>query len=313
MSKAKTLVELAAASLSNREGERLTARQLAETIVKENSEWVESKRKRSRSQSIKEGPSSEMILQVQAEIGSNKNSIEKHPNLRMTEDRPRRYYFTSLTEEQEVEAVEDEAPPIEPEKFKEHDLYPRLSEYLATEHGVLSKRIDELRSSNRHGPRGNQWLHPDLIGFEAMGRRWSGTIRQLVSARSDPETRLWSFEVKKLVNRSNAREVFFQALSNSAWANLGYLVAAEISGAGTLEELRMLSAQHGIGVILLSVNAETETSILVQAKLKTSVDWSAADRLCVENTDAAEVFREVRVYHQSGEINSQFWDSKLPD
>ncbi|MCY1127823.1 HrgA protein [Frigidibacter sp. RF13] len=311
MSKTKTLVELAAASLGNREGERLTARKLAETIVEENPDWVESKRKKSRNQSIKDGGISEMILQVQAEIGSIKYSIEKHPNLRMTEDRPRRYYYTSLTEEQEVAAIEDEAISNEPREFKEHDLYPRLSEYLATEHGVYSKRINELRSSNRHGPRGNQWLHPDLIGFEAVGRRWSDAIRQLVNVRSDPETRLWSFEVKRLVNRSNAREVFFQALSNSAWANLGYLVAAEISGSGTLDELRMLSAQHGIGVILLSVSEETETSILVQARLKPAIDWSAADRLCRENTDAAEVFRQVRVYHQSGEINSQFWNSSM--
>ncbi|MGB3147564.1 MAG: HrgA protein [Paracoccaceae bacterium] len=312
MFKGKTLVELAASALGNREGERLTGRKLAETIVEENPDWVESKRKKSKNQSIKDGGISEMILQVQAEIGSNKYSIEKHPNLRMTEDRPRRYYYTSLTEEQEVEAVEGEAVGVEPKEFKEHDLYPRLSEYLATEHGVYSKRINELRSSNRHGPRGNQWLHPDLIGFEAMGRRWSDTIRQLVSARSDPETRLWSFEVKKLINRSNAREVFFQALSNSAWANLGYLVAAEISGSGTLDELRMLSAQHGIGVILLSVHEETETTILVQAQPKSAIDWSAADRLCVENVDAAEVFRQVRVYHQSGEINIQFWDSNVP-
>jgi hypothetical protein len=35
-------------------------------------------------------------------------------------------------------------------------------------------------------------------------------------------------------NRSNVRECFFQAVSNSSWANFGYLVAAEIEGQDTL-------------------------------------------------------------------------------
>ncbi len=249
-----------------------------------------------------------MIDQVQSEIGSNKSAIERHPNLRMTEDRPRRYYYTSLTEAEEVEAVEHEISEDSSKVFSEHDLYPRLANYLADEHGVFSKRIDEKRSANRFGPRGNQWLYPDLIGFEPLSHNWSVTIKQLVSSRSDPETRLWSFEVKKLINRSNVREVYFQALSNSAWANLGYLVAAEISGSGTLDELRMLAAQHGIGVIQLSTNDDTESSILAQAKLRMAVDWSAANRLCDENRDADGVFKQVRVYHLTGEVNKPFWD-----
>ncbi|MCG6885157.1 MAG: HrgA protein, partial [Silicimonas sp.] len=78
---------------------------------------------------------------------------------------------------------------------------------------------------------------------------------------------------------------------------------------GTLEELRMLSAQHGIGVIQLSVDEETESSILIQAVQRSEVDWSAANRLCGENSDADEVFKQVRVYHQAGEVNRQFWVS----
>ncbi len=33
---------------------------------------------------------------------------------------------------------------------------------------------------------------------------------------------------KKIINRSNLRESFFQALSNSSWAHYGYLVAADL-------------------------------------------------------------------------------------
>ena len=62
------------------------------------------------------------------------------------------------------------------------------------------------------------------------------------------KTKLWSFEVKMLVNRSNIREVFFQTVSNSSWSNFGYLVASEIEGTDTLKELRILSSLHGIGI-----------------------------------------------------------------
>jgi hypothetical protein len=308
--KSKTLVDLIEIALEDRAGQRITGRALAEAIVQDNPDWVENKKKKSRNPILREGGASAMTAQVQSEIGSNRPAIERHANLRMTEDRPRRYYFTSLSEAEEVQEAELESTHKAAKIFSEHDLYPRLSEYLLSEHGVFSKRIDEKRSKNSYGQNGNKWLHPDLIGFEALSKNWSETIKQLVNSRSDSETRLWSFEVKKLINRSNVREVYFQALSNSAWANLGYLVAAEISGSGTLDELRMLSSQHGIGVIQLSVDEETESSILIQAEQRIEVDWSAANRLCDENPDADEVFKQVRVYHQAGEVNSHFWDAQ---
>ncbi len=308
MSKSKTLVDLIAIVLKENGGQRLTGKNLAEAIVKQNPDWVQRKRAKSKNPIVSDGGDDEMIGQVWSEIGSNKPAIEKHPNLRMTEDRPRRYYFTDLSEAEEVEAVETTPKQTLGKEFSENDLYPKLAKYLKDDFGIYCKRINEKRSANKSGPKGNQWLYPDLIGFEALSRNWSSTIQTLVSSRSDPQSVLWSFEVKKLVNRSNVREVFFQALSNSAWANLGYLVAAEISGSGTLEELSMLSAQHGIGVLQLSTDKETESSILIQARSRTAVDWTAANRLCDENSDARDVFNQVRVFHQSGEVNDQFWD-----
>ena len=307
--KNQTLVDLIAETLKKHAPKRLTARSLAEVIVSDYPDWVRKKREKSKNPAIRDGEKPEITLQIQSEIGSKKQAIERHPDLRMTEDRPRLYYYSSISDEDEVSAAESEAGGSTFMGFKEHDLYPRLSAYLAEEHRVYSKRIDEKRSGNKSGPRGNHWLFPDLIGFEPLSGNWSETIKKLVSARSDPEVRLWSFEVKKLVNRSNVREVFFQALSNSAWANLGYLVAAEISGQGTLDELRMLSQQHGIGVIQLSATDETESTILIQAQMRPAVDWQAADRLSDVNRDAESVFNQVRVYHQSGELNVDFWDT----
>lgn len=304
----KPLIKIIAETLEARKGERLTANQLSKAIVEGNPDWASRKRANSQNPEIRDGGFEELRAQVQSEIGSHKPRIEQHPKLRMTEDRPRRYYFTDLSDEEEVISVENDPDGPVSGAISEHDLYPILSQYLAADQGVLSKRIDERKSRNRHGPRGNQWLHPDLIGFEVLSESWGEAIKSLVEARSDPSSRLWSFEVKKLVNRSNVREVFFQALSNSAWANFSYLVAAEISGRGTLQELRMLSSQHGVGVIVLATDSENESSISIQARERPEVDWTAANRLSEENPDAEAVFRQVRIFHQSGELNNDFWD-----
>ena len=98
-------------------------------------------------------------------------------------------------------------------------------------------------------------------GFTRIWSAWrtwarTGTRRckDCVNQYSDKRTKLWSFEVKLLINRSNVRECFFQSVSNSSWSNFGYLVAAEIEGQDTLKELRMLFAAHGIGLIKLDAD-----------------------------------------------------------
>ena len=61
---------------------------------------------------------------------------------------------------------------------------------------------------------------------------------------------MWPFEVKLLVNRANIRECYLQAVSNSSWANRGYLFAAKVSSDEiTRYGLTILAETHGIGVI----------------------------------------------------------------
>lgn len=307
MSKSLTTIEVIINTLSTRSGQRLTANELSRAMIEDHEEWAQKKKEKSQNDTIRLGGFEELRAQVQSEIGSYRQRIERDPNLRMTEDRPRKYYYTTLSESEEVEAAEGVSHVQTENSYTEHDLYPILADYLNERLRVFAKRIDEKKSRNQNGSGGNRWLYPDLIGLEVLSETWSSTIKQLVQARSDRSSRLWSFEVKKLVNRSNVREVYFQALSNSAWANFAYLVAAEISGKGTMDELRMLSSQHGVGVIQLSMSPEEESSITIQAREKSDVDWSAADRLSVENKDAEGVFRQVRVYHQAGELNREFW------
>lgn len=120
--------------------------------------------------------------------------------------------------------------------------------------------------------------------------------------------RLWSFEVKLLVNRSNVREAWFQAVSNSSWANFGYLVAAEVEGSETMKKLRLLAASHGIGLILLDAENPTESEIRIPARERGDIDGDACNRLAQENLDFRSVIAWVKQFHQTDDPKVGDWD-----
>lgn len=188
------------------------------------------------------------------------------------------------------------------------NLFTSPASCVETLNNLYSKRIDEKRSSNKRGPNGNRWLYPDLVGMEDLGTDWHQEVKDCVSQYSDKRTKLWSFEVKLLINRSNVRECFFQSVSNSSWSNFGYLVAAEIEGQDTLKELRMLFAAHGIGLIKLEVENPSESQVLIPAKERGEIDWDTANRLATDNKDFLEYVKLVKQFYQTGEARSVDWD-----
>ena len=68
-------------------------------------------------------------------------------------------------------------------------------------------------------------MHPDLVSvhlpFEDLAQ---DTIALAKNAGIETIT-IFSFEMKKDVTGANVREYYFQAVSNSSWANEGYLVS----------------------------------------------------------------------------------------
>ena len=282
--------------------QKFSARQIAEWIFQ--TYPAECQAKKEVSQYV--NSDAELIQQLVAEISSQRPRLQKrHPELKTTEGRPRKYYYSKNSDSAEVEIAEKS------EKNGEHSLYPLLSTYLWNEFGVYSKRIDEKKSSNRRGPNGNRWLYPDVVGMEDLGAEWHREVRDCVNHYSDKRTKLWSFEAKLLLNRSNVREYFFQAVSNSSWSNFGYLVAAEIEGPDTLKELRMLSAAHGIGLIKLDSENPSESQVYIPAKERNEIDWDTANRLAIENKDFLEYVKLVKQFYQTGEARPSDWDGRV--
>jgi hypothetical protein len=285
---------------------RFSAREIANWIHAHYPEETTEKLRRSSSLRTE----ADLVQQLVAEIGANRPHWQrKHPQLRTTETRPRLYYWTQKSEPQEVEEAETSGRATTARQdsetettFLEKDLYAPLAAFVGSEFGARATRIDEGTASNRRGPGGNKWLYPDVVALEALTAGFNREVFEAIRQSGDRRARLWSFEVKRLLNRSNVRESYFQAVSNSSWANFGYLVTAEIEGAETLKEIRMLYAVHGIGLIQLDYANPAESIVHIPARERSGVEWSMCSRLADENSDFAKFMKRVRQFYQTGDL-----------
>lgn len=307
-----TIVEF----LQQNQKQKFTAREIASWIVQTYPGKCQQKQNRSTATIKPLDNETALLQQIIAEIGAQRPRLQKqHPEVKTTESRPRKYYFSDSNDSIEIDNAENHKTSTvlkaNNQPTKEHDLYPILSDFLWSELSIYTKCINEKRSRNSQGAGGNKWLYPDLVSMEDLSVDWHREIKDCVQQYASKKTRLWSFEVKMLINRSNIREAYYQAVSNSSWANFGYLVANEMEGADTLKELRILSSLHGIGFISLNAENPPESQILIPAKERNEVDWDTANRLTEENKDFLEYIKLIRQFYQTGEMRHTDWDMSV--
>ena len=307
------IVNITVQFLKDNPENKFTAKEIAEWIFKTYPAECKEKQQRSKAKVNPLIKNEDVIQQIAAEVGARKATglQKKDPKIKTTEGRPRKYYYSNISDFEEVQTAEERFKNPEFSSPKENSLYPKLSEFLWAELGLYSKRIDEKTSSNSRGSRGNIWLHPDVVAMEDLSSEWHKEIKDCVQQYADKKTSLWSFEVKLLINRSNVRDCFFQTVSNSSWANFSYLVAAEIVGSDTLRELRLLASLHGVGFIKLDYQNPPESQILIPARERTEVDWDNINRLAEENKDFMDYIKTIRHFYQTGDIRLNDWD--LPE
>ena len=126
--------------------------------------------------------------------------------------------------------------------------------------------------------------------------------------------RLFSFELKRSLNKSNYREAYFQAVSNSSWAHEGYLVAAEIlQDDDFLAELERLAASFGIGIVQLELQDIDSSSVLYPARVKPSLDWETINKLCEQNPDFEMFVQDVKIDFESKRIHRAEYDDVPTD
>ncbi len=171
----------------------------------------------------------------------------------------------------------------------EKDLYPLLIEILREENAIYSKRIDEKITEK--GTKGlNKWINPDIVGVKYFFEEHSDDVNELIENSSSPLYELYLYEVKKEIKLANIKECYFQAISNSSWANYGYLVCLEFNEENEelYNEVNRLVELFGIGLIKLNVDKNKQKSgyrIIFPAKLNTDLDYSTIENLCRKNDD----------------------------
>ena len=292
--------------LESRKGERLTPKRIAELLLERFPEDMEKKKENSN----KINSDLELHEQVTREVYSHREQLEdKYKNFSYTGSRPMLFYWSDKTDAEEADETSAKITVGDGSRRtpSEKELYPILADYLTQEHRIYSLRIEESKSSNKRGSGGNKWLYPDIVGLDDLTTTWHESVVGLVEQNSDNRANLYSFEVKVTLNRSNVREAYFQAVSNSSWANFGYLVTSEIQRDETTEELRMLFGLHGIGVILLDLANVAESQILIPARQRQNVDWSTCSRLAIENPDFRRFLTAVKEFLQTGNPGRGNW------
>jgi hypothetical protein len=164
--------------------------------------------------------------------------------------------------------------------YDERDLHKLLSSYLKNT-GIYSKTIFHEQSNSKDN---NQiWTHPDMVGIKFLNLQTKASQNFLKSINRVDTFKLSSYEIKKEINSdSELKKAYFQAVSNSSWANFGYIVAFEYSDS-LIEEMERLNQSFGIGVIELNANPY-QSKILFTAKYR-DLDFKTIDKLCKINKE----------------------------
>lgn len=141
-----------------------------------------------------------------------------------------------------------------------------------------------------------EWNYPDIVGVYFPYNKYfpyngyEEETLKFLHHTGQKRHKLFSFELKKELSFSNLKESYFQAVSNSTWANEGYLVVFEEIEDKVLGELRRLNQSFGIGVIKLESEI-SNSKILLPAKER-EVDIPTLNMLVERSSEDFKPFME---------------------
>jgi hypothetical protein len=232
--------------------------------------------------------------------------------------RPARFYLKSKIEflpSDIIQKIEEKEQKESSKKanFHERELHPLLA-YFANANplfnrgrNIYTKTIFHEKSTKKGL---NEWLHPDMVGFYLPIDDWKPDLLDFNKITDNNSLRLFSFELKIKLDKSNYRESFFQAVSNSSWAHEGYLVASYIANDDDLmSELERLSMSFGIGIIKLNLEDIDSSSVLFHAKKRESLDWETMNKLSERNPDFMKFLQDIKIDFESKRIHKSEYDN----
>ncbi|EAH6201537.1 HrgA protein [Campylobacter jejuni] len=180
----------------------------------------------------------------------------------------------------------------EKNKFHERDLHPLLVKFLYEnlDFNLNCKTIYHEQSKKGKGGE-DKWNYPDIVGVYFPYDDYEKETITLLENIKQNSYKLFSFELKIALNFSNLKECYFQAVSNSSWANEGYLVVLQEIDSEVLSELRRLNQSFGIGMIKLEKDI-SNSQILISAKEK-ELDIQTLNMLINKNPNFKEFIDDI--------------------
>lgn len=251
--------------------------------------------------------------QIYTEIKNSEHSrfkqVSKRPALfALTEQEFSEKFVASRSAEAEESVKET--------KYNERSLHPVLVKYLDTNahFNCLTKTIFH-EVSKKKSKNADKWTHPDLIGIYFPFKDYEKLTLDTLALLNEKSYKVFAFEMKINITLANLREYYFQAVSNSSWANEGYLVAPNISDDDDfMSELSLLNNAFGIGVIKLNIEFPEQSEILFYSKLRNSIDINMLDKLISKNNNVQEIFNNLVESNQLSRIvNKNDFDEVLND
>jgi len=202
-------------------------------------------------------------------------------------------------------------------------MHPLLVKYLKESpyFSAYAKTIDQSASSNLK--RGlNEWDHPDIVAVEAeMYLNFDNEINNFLKNTNQSYMKIYSFELKQNITLGTLRKYYFQAVSNSTWANEGYLVAMSIEEKNEndiMEELKRLHNSFGIGVIILDKDNLQKSKVLFRGKTKEDLDKELINKIVTKSknkdfTDFIQAVNQIANARNKMDINKERFDRILED
>lgn len=227
---------------------------------------------------------------------------------RLKEGRTYFYYLTKNHLENNINLLNLEQKIDKKTKndFYERDLHPLFVSYLKSQN-IFSKTILHEESKNSRDET-QKWLHPDIIGVKFTKLNSDITSRLLKTLEKKDSCEIISYELKKEINSDyELKKSYFQAVSNSSWANRGYLVALDIN-TNLYSELERLNKAFGIGIIKLHSNP-FESQILFQSSFR-ELDYQTIDKLCNINEKYRDIIEQIEKILNA---DNRYLDSSLEE
>lgn len=232
-----------------------------------------------------------------------------------TSERPAQFFLRKLADKVDIQKVQKQKDTevakkekVETKKFNERDLHAVLVAYgFGDSHFKANLKTIYHENSSKATKGQNEWLHPDLVGVYFPFRDYKSETLEIQNHLSITSIKLFSFELKISLNFGNLRQSFFQAVSNSSWANEGYLVALKIDDDPTFkDEVRRLNNAFGIGIIKLNPENVFESEIIFPSKINQEIDWDTVNRLANENSDFSDFLKLITEDCKLGKVKSQY-------